>query len=67
MSMVCTMLQLGGDVEQPWRVSKYNVIYKTANTQRISRPSTLPEKDRSTAIDNMHENLVKLGPVVSKI
>jgi len=26
---VCTALQLGGDVEQPWLMSKYDVIRKT--------------------------------------
>jgi len=25
---VCTALQLGGDVEQPWHMSKYDVIRK---------------------------------------
>jgi len=29
---VCTALQLGGDVEQPWIMSKYDVIYKTGST-----------------------------------
>jgi len=28
-SCVCTALQLGGDVEQPWLMSKYDVIHKT--------------------------------------
>jgi len=27
---VCTALQVGGDVEQPWLMSKYDVILKTA-------------------------------------
>ena len=29
---VCTVLQLGGDVEQPWPMSKYGVIHKTGST-----------------------------------
>ena len=29
---VCTALQLGGDVQQPWLVSKYDVIHKTGST-----------------------------------
>jgi len=29
---VCTALQLGGDVEQPWLMSKYDVIRKTGST-----------------------------------
>jgi len=29
---VCTALQLGGDVEQPWLISKYDVIHKTVST-----------------------------------
>jgi len=29
---VCIALQLGGDVDQPWLMSKYDVIHKTGNT-----------------------------------
>ena len=29
---VCTAFQLGGDVEQPWLISKYDVIHKTGST-----------------------------------
>ena len=29
---VCTALQLGGDVEQPWIMNKYDVIHKTGST-----------------------------------
>jgi len=29
---VCTALQLGGDVEQPWLMSKFDVVHKTGNT-----------------------------------
>jgi len=29
---VCTQLQLGGDVEQPWLMSKYDVIHTTGST-----------------------------------
>ena len=29
---VCIVLQLGGDVEQPWFMSKYDVIHKTGST-----------------------------------
>ena len=41
---VCAALQLGGDVEQPWLMSKYDVL------------ATPPEEDRATAIGNMHKN-----------
>jgi len=44
---VCTALQLqGGDVEQPWHMSKYDVINKTESKQYISTP---PEQDRAIA------------------
>jgi len=45
---VCTAqsaLQLGGDVEQPWLMSLYDVIHKTGSTQLIATP---PEEDRAT-------------------
>ena len=29
---VCTVLQLGGDVEQPWLMSKYDVVRETGIT-----------------------------------
>jgi len=29
---MCTALRLGGDVEQPWLMSKYDVIHKTGST-----------------------------------
>jgi len=29
---LCTALQLGGDVEQYWLTSKYDVIHKTGST-----------------------------------
>ena len=29
---MCTALRLGGDVEQPWLKSKYDVIHKTGST-----------------------------------
>jgi len=29
---VCTAVQLGGDVEQPCLMCKYNAIHKTGNT-----------------------------------
>ena len=29
---VCTALQLGGDVKQPWLMRKYDVIRKTGST-----------------------------------
>jgi len=28
---ICTALQLGGDVEQSWLMSKYDVIHKTGS------------------------------------
>ena len=34
---VCTAFQLGGDVEQPWLMSKYDVIHKTGITLRRQR------------------------------
>jgi len=46
---VCTALQLGGDVKQPWLMSKYVIIHKTGSTQRITTP---PEQDRATATYN---------------
>jgi len=61
---VCTALQLGGDVEQPWLISKYDVIHKTGSTLLITTP---PEEDRATAIGNMHIYLVKTKRVVPKI
>ena len=48
---VCTALQLGGEVEQPWLMSNYDAIHKTGSTQFIT---TLPEEDRATAIGNKH-------------
>jgi len=58
---MCTALQLGGDVEQPWLMSKYDVIHETGSTKRIT---TLPQEDRSTAVT---KTLVKIGRVVPKI
>jgi len=29
---VCTALQLAGNVEQPWLLSKYDVIHETGST-----------------------------------
>ena len=49
---MCAALQLGGDVEQPWLMSKYNVITKTERTLGIITP---PEEDRAMAIGNMHK------------
>jgi len=57
---VCTALQLGGDVEQPWLMSKYDVIHKTGNTW-----TTPLEEDRATATGN--KKLVKIGRVVPEI
>ena len=45
--------QLGGHVELPWLMRKYDVIHKTGSTQRIATPS---EEDRATAIGDMHTN-----------
>jgi len=50
---VCITLQLGGDVEQLRLMSKYDVIHKTGNIQRITTP---PEEDRATAIGNKRKN-----------
>jgi len=63
---ICTALQLGGDVEQPWLMNKNDAIHETGSTQRITAP---PEEDRATATGNMHaqKNLVKIGRVVPKI
>ena len=52
---VCPALQLGGDVEQLWLMSNYDVIHTTGSTQRINKP---PEEDRATAIDG---NAQKIG------
>ena len=54
---MCTALQLGGDVEQPWLMSKYDVIHKTGIT-------TPPEEDRATAVRNMRKNVAKIGRIV---
>jgi len=61
---VCTVFQLGGDVEEPWLVSKYDIIRKTGSTQLIT---TLSEEDLAMALGNMHKKLVKIGHVFSKI
>jgi len=58
---VCTALRLGGDVEQPWLVSKLDVI------RTIKRHTTPPDEDRATAIENVHRDFVKIGRVVAKI
>jgi len=55
---VCTALQLGGDVEQPWIMSKYDVTHKTGGTERITTP---PEEDRATAIGSMYKKLLTIG------
>jgi len=46
-----TTLQLGGDVKQPWLMSKYDVIHRKYITYHYMPP----EKERATAIDNMHK------------
>ena len=61
---MCTALQLGGDVEQRWLMSKFDVIHKTGSTQRITTP---PEQDRAAAAGNMREKLLKIGRVVREI
>ena len=43
---------MGGDVEQLWLVSKYDVIHKKGSTQRITTP---PEEDRATATGKSSE------------
>jgi len=55
---VCTALQLGGDVEQPWLMSICDVILKFGGTQHITTP---PEKDRTMAIGNMHRKFGEDG------
>ena len=45
--------QLGGDVEQPWLVCRYDVIHKTGSRQHITTPL---QEDRATAMGNMHKN-----------
>jgi len=39
-------------------VLKYDVVYKTGSTLRITTPL---EDDRATTTGNMHKNLVKIG------
>ena len=34
----CAALQLAGDVEQPWLISKYDLVHKTGSTLRITAP-----------------------------
>ena len=48
---VCAVLQLGGDVEQPWHMSKYDVIRKTGSTHRITTP---PERGESHTHTQAH-------------
>ena len=48
---------MGGDVEKPWLMSKYDVIHETGST----------EEDRATTVGNMHKKLVKIGRVVPTI
>jgi len=61
---VCAALQLGGDVDQPWLMSKHDVIYKTGSTPDITTP---PEKDQATAIYNMHTKFGEIGRADPKI
>jgi len=42
--------QLGGHVELPWLMRKYDVTHKTGNTYHIVTP---PEDERVTAMGNM--------------
>ena len=35
---VCAALQLASDVEQPWLISKYDLVHKTGSTLRITAP-----------------------------
>jgi len=37
---------------------KHSITHKTGNTQHIATP---PQQDRATAMDNMQEQLVKIG------
>jgi len=61
---VCTALQLGGDVEQSWLMSKYDVIYKTGSTLHSTTPT---EEERATAIGNTNTKIwVKIGGVLSE-
>jgi len=56
---MCTALQLGGDVEQPWQawlMSNYDVIHKTGSTEHITMPQ---EKDQAAAIGNRHRTFVE--------
>ena len=59
---MCTALQLGGDVEQPWLMSKYDAIIKPE-----IHNTTPPQEDRATVVGNMHEKLAKIARVVAKI
>ena len=43
---LCTAYQLGGDVQQPCLIIKYDVIHKTGSTH----VTTPPEEDRATAM-----------------
>ena len=45
-------------------ICKYYVVHKTGSAQRIA---TLPEIDWSTAIGDVHKNLMKIGHVVPEI
>ena len=48
--------QLGGHVELPWLMCKYDVIHKTGSTQCIATP---PEEDRAKTIGNTHKKFGK--------
>ena len=52
---MCTALQLGDDVEQPWLMCKYDVIHKTGIHKKLI--TTPPEEDQATAIGNMHKKI----------
>ena len=61
---MCTVLKLGGNVEQPWLMSKYNVIHKpevyNISLRRQRRTEPRPQVTRT-------KHLVKIGCVVPKI
>ena len=50
---VCTALQLGGDVEQPWLMSKYDVIHKTVTHHYVATGGP------SHGTNNMHKKFGK--------
>jgi len=57
--------QLGGDVQQPWLMSKYDVIHKP-EVHNVSLRCQKRTELRPRPTDNVHKNLVKIGQAVRR-